>query len=742
MLWLLAASRALARDREPTAQARRLDARSVKELMASTRPAFVLLLPGVCKVGNVCDEMAHFWDLIESHMPGIAWRCDCELVRGSLNICEAYGVVDAHGMPEVVQWVGGAWKPYTGPRKIDGILDVVRHAYEQRPPQTSAELPELAAFEAIIEQTDLSSSEAILRVATPRMDSATPEVKERAVDLLERAFTDAVDEPLTGRTVVGRAVAYQVFIHRWVAHDYTRARVALLEALSGGGGDDCWQMQLATMVDKYPASEAESDVVMRRYRDEMSRLLALERDLELRPEHTYNFCLFPLFDHSFHYGADLRLNAALFARLALKAFPELRRADVPPPPRRVCGGRVRLGVASGCFGSLSHPVPSDFGGVLDRLPRDVFEIVFIHFDDLDGGSEWLTRRDVEYVHLTKHDDGWLPTARRRIAALQLDLLLYLDLTMSEMAHQAAMARLAPVQAVSHGHPVTSGVPSDVMDHYVSWAAAELPTAHEHYTEGLALLPAHTMHQYYESRISAVDGASTVDGGTFREIGRDAFDVPAARRWYLCMQKPFKFSPAFDEMLAAVHAGDPDGLIVLHEVQFKGSGATSAHNKRRFVQRLRRAGVDLERLHFLKQQPHHRLMALYSLADVVLDSYYAGGCTTTREALEVGALVVTLPAKYLGSRWSLAYYTIMGVTDLVARDKRHYAQLAVQMATDTAAASATRRRILDNVHKLFHQQAAVDAWSTLLQRLAAPAVGNCTAKEEGSDVRTDLSKEEL
>ena len=27
---------------------------------------------------------------------------------------------------------------------------------------------------------------------------------------------------------------------------------------------------------------------------------------------------------------------------------------------------------------------------------------------------------------------------------------------------------------------------------------------------------------------------------------------------------------------------------------------------------------------------------------------------------MGALVVTLPAKYLGSRWSAAYYTIMGV----------------------------------------------------------------------------------
>ena len=46
-------------------------------------------------------------------------------------------------------------------------------------------------------------------------------------------------------------------------------------------------------------------------------------------------------------------------------------------------------------------------------------------------------------------------------------------------------------------------------------------------------------------------------------------------------------------------------------------------------------------------------ALHVVSDVVLDSYPAGGCTTTREALELGKAVVTLPAKYLGARWSLA-----------------------------------------------------------------------------------------
>lgn len=64
------------------------------------------------------------------------------------------------------------------------------------------------------------------------------------------------------------------------------------------------------------------------------------------------------------------------------------------------------------------------------------------------------------------------------------MLLYLDLTMSMMAHRVAMSRLARVQAVSHGHPTTSGIDRSVMNYYISWGAAELPDAQQHYTEQL------------------------------------------------------------------------------------------------------------------------------------------------------------------------------------------------------------------------------------------------------------------
>ena len=41
-------------------------------------------------------------------------------------------------------------------------------------------------------------------------------------------------------------------------------------------------------------------------------------------------------------------------------------------------------------------------------------------------------------------------------------------------------------------------------------------------------------------------------------------------------------------------------------QHKGKHDVSVHNKEIYINRLRRAGVDLSRVGFVQQQPHHRL----------------------------------------------------------------------------------------------------------------------------------------
>jgi predicted O-linked N-acetylglucosamine transferase (SPINDLY family) len=105
------------------------------------------------------------------------------------------------------------------------------------------------------------------------------------------------------------------------------------------------------------------------------------------------------------------------------------------------------------------------------------------------------------------------------------------------------------------------------------------------------------------------------------------------------------------------------------------------------------------------------MAMYKLSDVVLDSVYFGGDTTTREAFEVGSPVITLPGKTIGQRWTQAYYRVMGIKDFIARTVDEYVQIAVKAANASdKQKSNTRARIKKALHKkLFKNADAPRLW---------------------------------
>src|SRR5439155_19228973 len=86
-----------------------------------------------------------------------------------------------------------------------------------------------------------------------------------------------------------------------------------------------------------------------------------------------------------------------------------------------------------------------------------------------------------------------PEAARRLVAEQgLDVLLFTDVGMDALTYTLAFSRMAPVQCVGWGHPVTTGSPT--MDYFVSSELLEVPGADEHYTEQLVRLP--SLGTYY------------------------------------------------------------------------------------------------------------------------------------------------------------------------------------------------------------------------------------------------------
>ena len=75
------------------------------------------------------------------------------------------------------------------------------------------------------------------------------------------------------------------------------------------------------------------------------------------------------------------------------------------------------------------------------------------------------------------------------------------------------------------------------------------------------------------------------------------------------------------------------------------------------------------------------MRLFTLSDVVLDSYPFSGGNTTYQAIAMGVPVVTYPGRYLRGRFSTATFERMGMSELVAGDMAEFADIALRLGTD-------------------------------------------------------------
>mmetsp|Transcript_15295 Transcript_15295/g.18564 ORF Transcript_15295/g.18564 Transcript_15295/m.18564 type:complete len:652 (+) Transcript_15295:140-2095(+) len=516
------------------------------------------------------------------------------------------------------------------------------------------------------------------------------------------------------------------------------ARLALEASDSNNA---CFHLLIPSILEVYPDSVESAQSVVLNYQNSLRQLLQ-RTDLKFDSVPVgdkYTDCLQSGFQHEVYIGTDIKESVSLLSQVTMKYFPHfnytaphLLKKD---EGKKRKGIKIKLGIASAMFGDKSSVV-RDFGDTMIRLSRDIFDITFIDImDPMPSVSTYLDAREktgdkVVSINVNGEEKLWLQQARDSIASLELDVLLYLDLTMSKAAQRLGMSRLAAKQVNTHGHPVSSGIDRSVMNYFVSWKAAELPyhEAKTHYTEELVFLPGDGLHQYYERILKEKKWSKVTEHSI--EVGRHyfqtAFKIPQDRNWYLCMQKPFKRHPEFDEMIASILQNDPDGVVILHDLYLP-----SEVNHLKITERLEKAKADLSRIHFLNTLPHHVLMGLYTASDVVLDSYPFGGCTTTREAIEVGSIVVTLPSEYLGGRWSLAYFNQIGVLDSVASSKNEYVDLAVQFATNKDRQKELKKKILNNSHKLFKNKHPVKAWEQVLTQIHE---GTVNVGEESCEIK--------
>lgn len=181
-------------------------------------------------------------------------------------------------------------------------------------------------------------------------------------------------------------------------------------------------------------------------------------------------------------GNDIDLQreyGEMVASVMAASYPQWT-GPVPMPPLAP-GEKIRVGYVSGCLSR--HSVYKTHGAWIRRLDHEQFD-VFAYFTGtlVDECTDEARRACVRFVH----DPGDLEAVAQAALADRLHVLIFLDLGMTPVLTQLAGLRLAPLQAASWGHPVTSGLPT--IDYFVSSELMEPDDGQAQYTERLVRLP--------------------------------------------------------------------------------------------------------------------------------------------------------------------------------------------------------------------------------------------------------------
>lgn len=316
--------------------------------------------------------------------------------------------------------------------------------------------------------------------------------------------------------------------------------------------------------------------------------------------------------------------------------------------------RIRVGVCSKHL--IDHTIGLLWGDLFANLDKNSFELYVFYNSSVPLDPNSTLGKHAHQVSFLPPD---LARAQKNISDCKLDILFYPDIGIEPLTYFLSFSRLAPIQCVTWGHPVTTGIPT--IDYFVSSDHLEVENAQSHYSETLITLP--TLNTFYKR-------PENIENVSRQELG-----IPGHGTLYVCPQSIFKFHPEMDYIFRRILQADSQNMLVIPEGNFPGLASL-------LMERFKKSLPDvLKQLFIVKRLKQEKFLGLLDLADVILDTIHFGGGSTTLQALALGTPVVTLPGKFMRSRISVACYHQINYLELVAQDPEHYIQIALQLGRD-------------------------------------------------------------
>ena len=379
-----------------------------------------------------------------------------------------------------------------------------------------------------------------------------------------------------------------------------------------------------------------------------------------------------------------------------KLATRLMAAEAPAPradaSRAAAPGARKLRVGVAAAQVRDHSVWNAITqGWVKHFDRARIELTIFKLERASDDETARARRDAAaFVDAPATLADWVGA----ITDARLDVLIYPEIGMHPLTTRLAAMRLAPVQAVAWGQPLTSALPT--MDLFLSAQAFEPEGAAAHYAEKLVALPhLGVCLQPLQPEVVVPD---------FAGLGLNP-DEPLL----LCAGTPFKYTPQGDAALVAIAKG----------LQARGRGrlvfflshrpAMSRQIEQRMRQAFRKAGVDYDRtVAWVPTLGRGRFHGLMRRSTALLDTLGFSGFNTAVQALECDLPVVAFEGPYMRGRLASGPLRHLGLDELVASTPEAFAAIALRLAEDEAWRAHLEREIAQRRHALFFDQAPVRA----------------------------------
>ena len=357
-----------------------------------------------------------------------------------------------------------------------------------------------------------------------------------------------------------------------------------------------------------------------------------------------------------------------------------------PLPTLKSGERIRIGYISACL--QWHTVGIVFSGWLEHRNREDFEVYCYDVgEQRDRLTDWF-RINSDYFYSIPDD---IPAVCQQIQQDNLHILVFLDIGMYAPMTQLAGLRLAPVQAVAWGHPITSGLPTQ--DYFISSDLMEPENAQTHYSEQLIRLP--NLGIYFpKPQIPEVNKT------------RADYGIPDDAVMYLSCQSLFKYLPQYDIMFPKICQGVAKAKLVF--IGHKSHPITA-----QFCQGLDAAFAEVglnyqEYCIILPRQSKRDYWNLLSMADIGLDTFGFTGFLTTLEAVAVNLPIVTHLGTFMRGRQSAGILKRVGVTETVAQTVEDYIKIAVRLGLNREWREAIATQMKEGHQWLYEDNTGVKA----------------------------------